>query len=144
MGPRDEAKLVGGYGRCGRPLCCMNFLSEFSPVSIRMAKDQNLPLNPMKISGTCGRLLCCLVYENDQYREMKEKMPRIGQKVNTPMGPATISGGNTLKETAMVEIESGAVVEVPLGEISSVDGAPSRRSGEKGGKKGAGGKNSKE
>lgn len=65
VGPRDQAKLVGGYGRCGRPLCCMSFLREFVPVSIKMAKEQNLPLNPMKISGVCGRLLCCLVYESE-------------------------------------------------------------------------------
>jgi cell fate regulator YaaT (PSP1 superfamily) len=70
LGPRDETKLVGGFGRCGRPLCCMNFLTEFSPVSIRMAKEQDLPLNPMKISGVCGRLLCCLAYESEQYHDM--------------------------------------------------------------------------
>ena len=73
VGPRDEAKIIGGFGRCGRPLCCATFLSEFSPVSIKMAKEQNLPLNPMKISGVCGRLLCCLGYECEQYRAMKEK-----------------------------------------------------------------------
>ena len=71
VGPRDQAKFVGGFGRCGRPLCCMSFLREFVPVSIKMAKEQNLPLNPMKISGVCGRLLCCLVYESEQYRTMK-------------------------------------------------------------------------
>ena len=88
VGPRDETKLIGGFGRCGRPLCCMSFLSEFAPVSIRMAKDQNLPLNPMKISGICGRLLCCLVYENQQYCDIKEKMPKMGQRVDTSTGPA--------------------------------------------------------
>ena len=144
VGPRDEAKLIGGFGRCGRPLCCMNFLSEFAPVSIRMAKDQNLPLNPMKISGTCGRLLCCLVYENEQYRDMKNKMPRIGQKVTTPTGPATVAGSNPLKETVLVEVESGAVVELPLGEVSSVEEAPSRRLGARGVKRGAGSGDSKE
>ncbi len=75
-GPRDEAKLIGGCGRCGRSLCCVSFLSEFAPVSIRMAKEQGLPLNPMKISGCCGRLMCCLVYENEQYRIMKAKLPK--------------------------------------------------------------------
>ncbi|MFC2034648.1 stage 0 sporulation family protein [Chloroflexota bacterium] len=78
-GPRDEAKLIGGCGRCGRPLCCASFLSEFAPVSIRMAKEQGLPLNPMKISGCCGRLMCCLVYESEQYRTMKGKVSKENQ-----------------------------------------------------------------
>jgi cell fate regulator YaaT (PSP1 superfamily) len=118
LGPRDEAKLVGGFGRCGRPLCCMDFLTEFSPVSIRMAKEQDLPLNPMKISGVCGRLLCCLAYESEQYRLMKEKMPKEGQRVSTPMGVARVVGSNPLKETVMVELESEATVELPLNDIT--------------------------
>jgi len=117
VGPRDEAKLVGGFGRCGRPLCCMSFLSEFTPVSIKMAKEQSLPLNPMKISGVCGRLLCCLVYESEQYRTMKEKLPKEGQRVSTAMGVATVVGSNPLKETVLVELESQVTVELPLGEI---------------------------
>ncbi len=118
IGPRDEAKLIGGFGRCGRPLCCMSFLSEFAPVAIKMAKEQDLPLNPMKISGVCGRLLCCLVYENKQYRTMKEKMPKAGQRVSTPMGAASVVGSNPLKETVSVELESQAIVELPLSEIT--------------------------
>ncbi len=118
IGPRDEAKLIGGFGRCGRPLCCMSFLSEFAPVAIKMAKEQDLPLNPMKISGVCGRLLCCLVYENKQYRTMKEKMPKAGQRVSTPMGVASVVGSNPLKETVSVELESQAIVELPLSEIT--------------------------
>jgi len=118
VGPRDEAKLTGGFGRCGRPLCCTSFLSEFAPISIRMAKEQNLPLNPMKISGVCGRLLCCLLYENEQYREMKARMPKEGQKVSTPMGPAKVMGGNPLKETVLVELETGAIVEVPASDVA--------------------------
>ena len=117
VGPRDEAKLIGGFGRCGRPLCCMSFLSEFAPVSIRMAKEQDLPLNPMKISGVCGRLLCCLVYESEQYHIMKEKLPKEGQRVSTPMGVATVVGGNPLKETVLVEMESQVRVELPLSEV---------------------------
>lgn len=117
LGPRDEAKLVGGFGRCGRPLCCMNFLTEFSPVSIKMAKEQDLPLNPMKISGVCGRLLCCLAYESDQYRVMKEKLPKAGQEVITPLGVARVVWSNPLKETALVELESKATVELPLSKI---------------------------
>jgi len=119
IGPRDEAKLMGGFGRCGRPLCCMDFLSEFAPVAIKMAKEQDLPLNPMKISGVCGRLLCCLVYESEQYHAMKEKMPKNGQRVSTSMGEATVVGSNPLKETVSVELESQAVVELPLSEITT-------------------------
>jgi len=120
VGPRDRAKLSGGFGRCGRPLCCMSFLSEFAPVSIRMAKEQNLSLNPMKISGVCGRLMCCLSYENEEYRIMKEKLPRDGQRVSTPMGVATVVGSNPLTETVLVELESKATVEIPLSEATIV------------------------
>ncbi len=135
IGPRDEAKLVGGFGRCGRPLCCMSFLSEFAPVSIRMAKEQDLPLNPMKISGVCGRLLCCLAYESEQYHVMKEKLPKEGQRVFTPMGVAYVVGGNPLKETVLVELESQARVELPLAEVTIKDEHPpqqGRRRGKKG------------
>ncbi len=121
VGPRDEAKLIGGFGRCGRPLCCASFLSEFAPISIKMAKEQDLPLNPMKISGVCGRLLCCLGYESEQYHSMKEKMPKVGQRVSTPMGLASVVGGNPLKETVMVELESEMTVEVPLTEVSIIE-----------------------
>jgi cell fate regulator YaaT (PSP1 superfamily) len=124
LGPRDEAKLIGGFGRCGRPLCCMNFLAEFSPVSIKMAKEQDLPLNPMKISGICGRLLCCLAYESEQYHSMKEKMPKEGQRVTTPLGVAKVVGGNPLKETVLVELESQAAVELPLSEIKIEEQPP--------------------
>jgi len=135
VGPRDEAKLIGGFGRCGRPLCCMSFLSEFAPVSIKMAKEQDLPLNPLKISGVCGRLLCCLVYEGEQYRAMKERLPKVGQKVSTPMGIARVVGGNPLKETVLVELESEATVELPLSEVTVEDEQLHKR---KGGKPGGG------
>ncbi len=121
VGSRDESKLMGGFGRCGRPLCCMSFLSEFSPVSIRMAKEQGLSLNPMRISGVCGRLLCCLGYEGEQYRVMKAKLPKEGQRVSTPTGIASVVGGNPLKETVLVELESGARVELPLSEVTIID-----------------------
>ena len=123
MGPRDEAKLIGGYGRCGRPLCCESFLCEFAPVSIRMAKEQGLPLNPMKISGCCGRLMCCLVYESELYHDMKGKLPKEGQEVSTAMGIAKVVGTNPLKETVVVELDSGATVELPLSEVA-VEGKP--------------------
>jgi cell fate regulator YaaT (PSP1 superfamily) len=118
VGPRDEAKLIGGYGRCGRPLCCATFLNEFNPVSIKMAKEQNLPLNPMKISGTCGRLLCCLGYEFEQYRDMKKELLKNGENIQTSMGSAVVVGGNPLKGTVLLEVESGARVEMAMNEIS--------------------------
>jgi cell fate regulator YaaT (PSP1 superfamily) len=118
VGPRDEAKLLGGFGRCGLPLCCASFLREFNPVSIKMAKEQELPLNPMKISGLCGRLLCCLGYEFEQYRAMKEKMPKEGQRISTTRGMANVVGSNPLEGTVLVELESGARVELSLDEIT--------------------------
>jgi cell fate regulator YaaT (PSP1 superfamily) len=118
VGSRDEAKLLGSFGRCGRPLCCASFLTEFNPVSIKMAKEQDLPLNPMKISGACGRLMCCLAYEGEQYRAMKEKMPRVGQRVSTRLGEATVVGNNPLKESVMVELDTEARVELPLADVS--------------------------
>lgn len=117
VGPRDEAKLVGGYGRCGLPLCCTSHLSELTPVSIRMAKEQDLPLNPTKISGVCGRLLCCLGYESAQYHSLKENLPPVGQQVTTSAGTATVIGGNPLKQTVLVKFESEATAELPVEEI---------------------------
>ncbi len=123
VGPRDEAKLIGGYGRCGRPLCCANFLCELAPVSIKMAKEQGLPLNPMKISGICGRLMCCLVYESEQYHIMKEKLPKEGQLVTTASGAGKVIGTNPLTETVMVQLdESEATVELPLSEVTLKEG----------------------
>lgn len=118
VGPRDEAKIVGGVGRCGCPICCTSFMSEFNPVSIKMAKEQDFPLNPMKMSGLCGRLLCCLAYENEQYREMKAKLPKVGRFVNTPMGKGKVVGSNALKQTVLVELESEATVEVPVADVT--------------------------
>ena len=131
VGPRDETKLIGGFGRCGRPLCCISFLSDFNPVSIKMAKEQELPLNPMKISGICGRLMCCLGYESELYHAMRERMVKAGQQVVTSMGGAKVVGCNPLKETVLVEVESGATVELPLGEITiETKHSPSQRKGE--------------
>lgn len=120
IGPRDQAKMVGGLGRCGRGLCCGNFLTEFTPVSIKMAKEQDLPLDPMKISGVCGRLQCCLAYESAQYHEAKALLPRRGQQVNTPSGVGVVIGGNPLKETVLVELESKAEAEFPLKQITII------------------------
>ena len=118
VGPRDGAKLVDGYGRCGRRLCCCSFLTEFEPVSIRMAKEQELPLNPVKISGVCGRLMCCLAYEADLYRTMREKMPKKGQRVMTKTGTGIVTGCNLIKQTVFLELKSGATIEEPLSEIT--------------------------
>jgi cell fate regulator YaaT (PSP1 superfamily) len=123
IGVRDEVKLMGGLGRCGRPLCCISFLSEFNPVSIKMAKQQDLPLSPMEISGLCGRLLCCLTYENEYYTEVKRRLPRVGEKVVTPYGTGKVTGINVLKETVSVELESEVTVEVPAKDIGSKDRA---------------------
>ncbi len=124
IGPRDQAKMVGGLGRCGRPLCCGSFLTEFSPVSIKMAKDQDLPLDPMKISGVCGRLQCCLAYESDQYREAKSLMPKKGQRVETPSGPGIVTGVYPLKDTVVVELESQAEEEFPVSKVNPLQDSP--------------------
>ena len=102
IGVRDEAKLLDGVGKCGRQLCCTSWLREFTPVSIRMAKNQQLPLNPDEISGVCGRLLCCLSYEDDLYREQNKKMPKLGAEVITPQGAARVRHIHPLKETVTV------------------------------------------
>lgn len=104
IGVRDEAKMLGGIGPCGRLLCCSTFLGDFEPVSIKMAKDQNLSLNPTKISGLCGRLMCCLKYENDSYEEAKKQMPDIGEQIQTPEGLGRIVGLNLLEFILEVKI----------------------------------------
>lgn len=118
VGPRDETRLIGGFGRCGRSLCCATFLSEFSPVSIKMAKEQDLPLNPMKISGLCGRLLCCLGYEFEQYREMKQKFPGEGQKVSTGEGQGVVVGSRPLEDIVIIELETGSRIEAKLTDVN--------------------------
>ncbi|XSG73190.1 regulatory iron-sulfur-containing complex subunit RicT [Herpetosiphon llansteffanensis] len=106
IGARDEAKLLGGLGPCGRPLCCSTFLPDFARVSVKMAKDQDLPLNPSKISGVCGRLLCCLSYEQEQYLEIKAELPTRGEQVKTPEGIGYVVAVNTIRETVTVDVES--------------------------------------
>ena len=129
VGPRDEAKLIGGYGRCGRQLCCGSFLSELTPVSMKMAKDQGLPLNPMKISGCCGRLMCCLSYECQQYRDMRKNLPKEGQRVITSSGPGKVIGINPLSETVLVQLdESQATIELAASDIKLEPKPPESRS----------------
>jgi len=111
IGPRDEAKLLGGIGPCGRLLCCATFLPDYARVSIKMAKDQDLPLNPTKISGVCGRLLCCLSYEHEHYVNVKSGMPRKGAWVQTPDGPGEVIGVNVLRETVIVALASTGMQE---------------------------------
>ncbi|MGM9928019.1 MAG: stage 0 sporulation family protein [Bacillus sp. (in: firmicutes)] len=118
IGVRDEAKMLGGIGPCGRMLCCSTYLGDFEPVSIKMAKDQNLSLNPTKISGLCGRLMCCLKYENDEYETAKEQLPDLGDIIKTPNGTGKVVGLNILERVLQVELtEHGRVLEFTLEEI---------------------------
>ncbi len=118
IGVRDEAKMLGGIGPCGRVLCCSSFLGDFEPVSIKMAKDQNLSLNPAKISGLCGRLMCCLKYENDHYETSKLDLPDIGSQVMTSLGLGKVIGLNLLDRKVQVEIiDSQKVEELPLDDV---------------------------
>jgi cell fate regulator YaaT (PSP1 superfamily) len=125
IGVRDEAKMIGGLGCCGRELCCASWLADFASVSIRMAKEQNLSLNPTKISGTCGRLMCCLKFENEVYEQAREGFPELGKKVTTPDGNGRVSSINIIKQTVNVELrESKLIKEYPrsLIEVESVEG----------------------
>lgn len=118
IGVRDEAKMLGGIGPCGRMLCCSTFLGDFDPVSIKMAKDQNLSLNPTKISGLCGRLMCCLKYENDEYEMVKEKIPDVGEIIETSEGIGTVVGLNILDRIVQVKfVEPERILEYSLDEI---------------------------
>jgi len=107
LSPRDEARVQGGIGSCGRDLCCATFLKDFEPVSIRMAKDQDLPLNPLRISGACGRLLCCLKYEHPLYQKAQETVPPRGTEVQTPEGPGRVIEMNVPSETVKVRLRDG-------------------------------------
>ena len=106
IGVRDEAKLLGGLGICGRPLCCSQFLGDFEPVSIKMAKEQSLSLNPTKISGTCGRLMCCLKYEQEAYETLIHRTPNVGAVVDTPMGRGTVLSTHLLRGVVQVKMNA--------------------------------------
>ena len=112
IGVRDEARLFGGYGSCGRELCCKKFLTDFEPVTIKMAKEEGLPLNPPKISGLCGRLMCCLSYEYETYKLLSKGLPREGEHVHTPSGKGKVFSVNVLKRTVSVQLEEGGFIEV--------------------------------
>src|SRR5216683_1247781 len=104
IGPRDEARLQGGIGPCGRDLCCATFLKDFEPVSVRMAKDQELPVNPLRIAGACGRLMCCLKYEHPLYQDFRKDAPPVGASVTSPAGPGTVVGHNVPSDTVVVKL----------------------------------------
>ncbi len=117
IGVRDKARLVGGIGNCGRELCCKSFLATFEPVSVRMAKDQNLPLNPSKISGVCGRLMCCLTYEYKAYKQLGKEMPKCGKRIQVRDGTGKVTRQNLLKGTVVVEMEDGKEITVNSQEL---------------------------
>lgn len=121
IGVRDEAKMVGGLGICGRTLCCSLFLRDFDPISIKMAKKQELSLNPSKISGVCGRLMCCLKYESNTYKELKEMMPDVGDTVGSDMGEGEIVERNLVKKTVKVDIGEEEYLELELNEINGYE-----------------------
>lgn len=131
VGVRDEVKLMGGYGLCGRPHCCSSWLCEFRPISIRMAKQQDLPLSPMEISGVCGRLLCCLAYENDFYGEVKKRLPRVGQMVGTEQGQGKVVAVNVLQETVTVRLSGDTMMTVSLDQLASPIAQPTDPSGKR-------------
>ncbi|MDD4939141.1 MAG: stage 0 sporulation family protein [Candidatus Omnitrophica bacterium] len=112
IGVRDEARLFGGFGHCGRQLCCGTFLKDFEPVTIKMAKEEGLPLNPPKISGLCGRLMCCLYYEYETYKLLSKGLPREGEVINTKQGKGKVTGVNVFKRKASVVLEDGSQIEV--------------------------------
>lgn len=116
VGARDEAKLLGGVGRCGLTLCCATWLPDYPPTSIKQAKEQDLPLNPAKISGVCGRLLCCLSYEYDTYVALRRNLPRIGQRLGTPEGEGRVIAVQVLKQAVRVALDEGGTTEVEIGD----------------------------
>ena len=124
IGVRDEAKMIGGLGPCGMQTCCSRFLRDFDPISIKMAKKQNLSLNPAKISGLCGRLMCCLKYEAETYKELKKEMPDIGEKVELHVGSGEVVSRNLVKKTVKVDIADGdkqEKLEVDVDDLKDYD-----------------------
>lgn len=133
IGVRDEAKILGGLGPCGRGLCCATFLGEFEPVSIRMAKEQSLSLNPTKISGICGRLMCCLRYEAGQYEDAREDFPALGETVITPSGEGKVINQNIIKKSVTVELkESSKLEDFPVEEVEETSNKKDQLSDEGG------------
>jgi len=117
IGVRDEAKIISGLGCCGRELCCSNFITRFDLVSVKMAKEQNLALNPTKLSGVCGRLMCCLAYEFPTYKELKKDLPKVGKHVQTRSGKGKVLRQNVLNKTVTIELEEGGEVTLHASEL---------------------------
>ncbi len=117
VGVRDEARSITGYGVCGETLCCSSFLQDFTPVTIRMAKDQGLALNPAKISGVCGRLMCCLQYEHEIYKNLIKDMPKVNRKIQTPDGPGKVLNNDILKQNILVRLDDESIMTYPLDEL---------------------------
>ncbi len=132
IGVRDEARLLGGMGACGKELCCSTFLKEFMPITIKLAKDQNLPLNPTKLSGMCGRLKCCLAYEHEMFLEIKQDLPMVGATVRTPDGLATVVAQEPFNEYLRVELEEDErLLRVPAAKTALVtEGSPPNEEGD--------------
>jgi cell fate regulator YaaT (PSP1 superfamily) len=124
IGVRHQAKMVGGLGTCGRALCCSAFLSTFDPVTIKMAKKQNISLNPNKISGMCGRLMCCLTFEHEYYEKIKKNFPKIGKRIMTTEGEGKVIRQNVLKETVTVALDSGTELEIPIKDLATGSSLP--------------------
>ena len=120
IGVRDESKLLGGIGCCGRIVCCALWLREFTPINIRMAKDQHLSLNPTKLSGVCGRLLCCLRYEHECYKALSQGLPSNGTIVGTPLGQGTVIDQNILKRVLRVRLDDDRISHFPVNEIEII------------------------
>ena len=137
IGIRHEAKLIGGIGCCGRELCCASFLTGFDPISIKMAKAQNLPLNPNKISGFCGRLLCCLTYEYETYKEMSQDLPSLGKACETPDGQGKVVRHNIFKQAVTIAMSDGSFQEYTMDELDGTAPAPVQKQDKaKGGSRG--------
>jgi cell fate regulator YaaT (PSP1 superfamily) len=118
IGARNEAQILGGIGCCGRELCCMSFLHQFCPVTIKMTKEQGLALDPAKISGVCGRLMCCLSYEYETYAELKKTLPKIGKRITTSQGTGKIRQVNVITRKILIEMEDGRIVEMNADEYN--------------------------
>jgi cell fate regulator YaaT (PSP1 superfamily) len=144
IGPRDEARLQGGIGPCGRDLCCATFLKDFEPVSVRMAKDQDLPVNPLRIAGACGRLMCCLKYEHPLYQDFRASAPKLGEQVETPEGSGVVTGHNVPGDKVVLKLTadgrkcactrasvcgSRQAYEAKYGDSAAVGGAPRQSDG---------------
>ena len=117
IGVRNEAKMLGGMGHCGRELCCSSFLPDFATVSVKMAKEQTLPLNPLKISGLCGRLMCCLTYEYETYLELRKDFPKSGKTIISPLGPVKVLRQNVMEGTVVVETQEGEEKVLKVGDL---------------------------